>query len=172
VKAQEISLQVQYNIPDEKLCPKCGIVKSASDFYVNSSRLDGLTYSCKECVAEYNSKPKENKRVTIAGTFKTCKNCNRKLPSECFSYFQHNADKLRDDCRTCRMYRKKNPTLEQVVELEKKLRQIYKEGVSSIGDVNHHRSEFEQFVYKKMLASKILKEWKPPVWIHKTSIPE
>mgnify|MGYP003939491259 CR=1 FL=1 len=32
-----------------KRCSKCGLIKSYSNFYVDKSRKDGLTYDCKEC---------------------------------------------------------------------------------------------------------------------------
>lgn len=45
---------VQKKIWPEKPCPKCGEVKSASEFHRCAARSDGLSWECKACSFEYN----------------------------------------------------------------------------------------------------------------------
>lgn len=162
---------MQHEIPESKLCPRCDTVKASSEFYVNTSRVDGLTYYCKVCVLEYSKEPRKGSRRNVAATQKDCSNCNRTLPAAAFTYSQHSEDKLRPDCRSCRMSRKKNPSLETILEMEETMAIIYKDGQAQIGDVEEHRAEFEQYVYQQMLIRGLLKDWKPPIWIHSSSIP-
>ena len=42
---------------DKKYCPKCKRDRSASEFYKNRSRSDGLDCYCKDCVRKYRSNP-------------------------------------------------------------------------------------------------------------------
>lgn len=46
----------------EKKCPRCGEVKSVSEFGVNRSRKDGLTGYCKNCTSEIYPKYKKKYR--------------------------------------------------------------------------------------------------------------
>lgn len=163
---------MQHDIPDHKVCPRCNEDKPSTEYYVNSSRTDGLTYYCKICVVAYAKEPRKGTRKNIAASKKQCCNCKRVLPAAAFTYSQQTTDRLRPDCRSCRMYRKKNPTLDQVLELENEMYHIYRAGSIQVGDIDHHRSEFEQFVYKQMLIRGLLDDWKPPIWIHASSIPE
>lgn len=41
------------DIPNQKLCPRCGRTKSSSDFYRNKQVYDGLSSHCKICMREY-----------------------------------------------------------------------------------------------------------------------
>lgn len=78
--------------PSEKKCPKCNIIKPASDFYKNISKIDGLTVVCKKCSKkdnkEYYKKNKESilKRTSI--------------------YYQNNKKQAR---RSIRLWIKNNP---------------------------------------------------------------
>lgn len=162
---------MQHEIPDSKLCPRCDTVKSSSDFYVNTSRVDGLTYYCKVCVLEYAKEPRKRTRRSVAATEKQCSNCKRTLPAAAFTYSQHSEDRLRADCRSCRMSRKKNPSLDDVLAMEEQMQCIYRDGKRKLKDLEKHRSEFEQYVYQQMQIRGLLKDWKPPIWIHSSSIP-
>jgi hypothetical protein len=64
------------------------------------------------------------------------------------------------------------PTVDQVIAFEEAMDDIIAEAKTKVTDLELQRSEFEQVVYKLMLGRGLLARWKPPVWIHKTSIPE
>jgi hypothetical protein len=52
-----------------KICPKCEIRKSLSDFFRNSSKKDGLQAICKKCVGQnsssYYDKNKDSLKLSI-----------------------------------------------------------------------------------------------------------
>lgn len=63
-----------------KICTKCGLEKSNSEFYKNSQQKNKLNPSCKSCVNEYHRSPyvktlnrewrKNHKRAAIKGNLK------------------------------------------------------------------------------------------------------
>lgn len=168
-----MDLTVQHNIPESKICPRCDEHKNADQFYMNSARVDGLTYFCKVCVVDYVNTPRSGTRTNIVGSKKVCSNCARELDAAAFTYSQKTDDKLRPDCRSCRMSRKKNPNIHEVLYIEKRMAKIYDMARLVFGeDLEKSRSRFEQYVYQQMRIQGLHKNWKPPIWIHKTSIPE
>lgn len=162
---------MQHSIPDNKECPECGEVKSASAFHRNAARRDGLTYVCAECIPAYESRQKKQKK-DLSNLEKICNSCHRNLPSRMYLYDQNSDDRLRATCRTCSCYRDSNPpSIDEVLNYEEEIKDFIKQG-SSRFHLEMNRSEFEQFIWKKMLASGLLVKWRPPAWIHKTSIPD
>jgi predicted nucleic acid-binding protein len=68
------------------------------------------------------------------------------------------------------MYRPQgNPTVEQVEDFEAQLTEILQD-VMNILDFDKERAQFEAAVYEQLQHKGLLKDWKPPVWIHKSSI--
>lgn len=54
-------------MPTDKKCGRCGIVKSSSDFGINSAKPDGLQSHCRDCKREFqNRRYHENKQLHIA----------------------------------------------------------------------------------------------------------
>jgi hypothetical protein len=47
---------------------------------------------------------------------------------------------------------------------------IIEEAKQIIEDPERQRIAFESFVYEEMQRRELLNTWKPPVWLHKTSI--
>lgn len=151
-----------------KICRKCGKEKQPTDFFADHFTSDKLTPSCKACL---QPKPKRVKRQLL-GTTKRCDNCARMLPSGAFTYADYNPDGLQKECRTCKQYRQGKPTQAQVAAFEAELAEIYADGKRLLRNIELHRSQFEQYVYQEMRRRGLLKDWRPPSWIHKTSIPE
>jgi hypothetical protein len=157
------------NVPEEKLCPFCNTVKPSREFQRNAARSDGLTYTCKICIPLYAAAPKRQ-RLDLADVSKTCSSCNRYLNARAFMYAQSSPDRLASKCRTCKMYRPQgNPTVEQVEDFEAQLTEILQD-VMNILDFDKERAQFEAAVYEQLQHKGLLKDWKPPVWIHKSSI--
>jgi len=46
-----------------KKCPRCGEVKSATEFYANPARHDGVDVYCKPCKSAYSSRPESLARA-------------------------------------------------------------------------------------------------------------
>lgn len=161
---------MQHDIPEEKECPNCKVVKSSEEFHRNSARKDGLTYVCAECIPKYEARAKKAKK-DLSNLEKTCLSCNRLLSSRMYVYDQNTKDKLRDTCRTCCCFKKGTPSILEIEEYETLIKSFMKEALESL-DIEKNRSEFEHFVWKKMLISGLLNKWKQPIWVHKTSISE
>lgn len=112
-----------------------------------------------------------SKKQSLKGFTKQCLNCQRILSGRCFIYNQHSPDKYRDYCRTCDSYKPKGfPTLAAVEEMELALQAIIQDGARLVADPLKERIKFESFVYYEMERQGLLDTWKPPVWIHKTSL--
>lgn len=118
----------------------------------------------------------------MSKVIKQCQVCQRQLPGFMFLYAA-TPDRLEHRCRTCRGWldRRTKPTLEEVVQHEQDLDDVIRMvmddlrleyHVSTSEIIEAHRSEFEQRVYSLLLRRGILKKWKPPIWLHRTSIPE
>ena len=162
---------MQHEIPEFKTCPNCKTFKSSYEYYRNSSRKDGLTYVCISCVNDYAQKEKKPKKV-LNDIQKVCVSCGRKLTSRMFVYSQKTSDHLNEKCRTCSAYRAKNiPSQQEINHYESSLREIINVGLSKF-DSEKNRSELEQFVWQRLLSTGLLVKWKPPIWVHKTSLPE
>jgi hypothetical protein len=162
---------MQHEIPESKLCPNCGIEKTADQFHRNAARHDGLTYVCAICINDYESKDKKPKRF-LADIVKECSKCKRQLLSRMYVYSQNTEDHLKESCRTCSSYKKSTgPSDSEIEEYESFINNLLTESKSKF-DLEKNRSEFEQYVWQNLLISGLLVKWKPPVWVHKTSIPE
>ena len=155
---------MQHDIPESKKCPECGEIKQSSEFHRNAARRDGLTYVCAECIPTYEAREKKQKK-DLSDIEKICSSCGRNLTSRMYLYDQNSDDRLRASCRTCSCFRgSEKPSLYEVLS-------FINDGLSRF-NLEMNRSEFEQFIWKKMLASGLLVKWRPPAWIHKTSIPD
>ena len=162
---------MQHNTPENKLCPECKLTKPSSAFNLNSARADGLTYVCAECIPKYEARDKRNKKV-LANLSKQCSSCSRVLSSRMYLYDQNSEDKLRSKCRTCCCFKGQNiPSDQQIQEYEFFIKQTC-QNAYEIFNLDKERSQFEQYIYQQLNISGLLKQWKPPIWVHKTSIPE
>lgn len=98
-----------------KRCSTCNITKSASDFNMDKSKVDGLASQCKSCKAEYkknnrdrllqaqreqNKKMAERTKIQVTG--RTCSQCKEyKLSSEYWKS-NHTIDGLYSCCIECK----------------------------------------------------------------------
>jgi hypothetical protein len=166
---------MQHKTPESKVCPQCKIEKPSSEFNLNSARADGLTYVCAKCIPAYEAKEKKHKTV-LQNLTKKCVFCGRTLPARMYLYDQNSKDKLRSKCRTCSCYKGKNSARSEsyMIELKQYENFIKKTSLHGASKFNteKQRSRFEEYVYQQMNIADMLGTWKPPVWIHKTSIPE
>jgi len=111
------------------------------------------------------------KKQSLKGVNKQCLNCERYLSGRCFVYNQHSPDKFRDYCRTCDSYRPTGyPTLNAVLDFEQQMQEIIEAGKHLVDDPLRERIKFESFVFSEMNRLGLLDTWKPPVWLHKTSV--
>lgn len=110
-------------------------------------------------------------KVSLDGLSKVCCNCHRELSSRCFIYDQFSEDKLRNECRSCYAYLDGQPTLSQVQEYENAMTSIIADAVVAVGNEPvKRRVELEVRIYNQMHQYNLLTHWKPPVWIHKSSM--
>lgn len=154
-------------IPEEKFCPKCQTTKSVSEFNRNKLQKDGLQYACRTCIRNYKS---DKTNLNFDGYTKPCEGCTRTLPREAFSYAQHSPDRLRSTCLTCSQHRAGPATMTQAIMFEQEMQTIYAECKELVADPETQRCEFERLVYRAMGERGLLEHWKPPVWIHSTSM--
>jgi hypothetical protein len=82
-------------IPDKKRCGHCREVKSSDEFARSSGKKDGLSSTCKECVA--NRKAND---VTV--NKKRCSTCKRTKMAASFPRCKTSKDGLRPYCNGCR----------------------------------------------------------------------
>lgn len=112
-----------------------------------------------------------SKKQSLKGMVKQCSNCNRLLSGRCFVYDQHSADKLRSYCRTCDSYKPRGyPTLPAVEMFESEMKDIIDEALIRVEHDYSRRIYIECFVHQEMDRRGLLETWKPPVWVHKTSL--
>jgi len=162
---------MQHEIPQTKLCPECKLIKPSGHFHRNSARRDGLTYVCAECIPKYEAREKKPKK-DLSNLSKECDKCLRVLPSRMYVYDQNTDDRLRTSCRTCCAYRGKSiPSADEIREYETFIKKVSINGAEKF-DIVKQRSQFEHYIYIRMISSGLLKKWKPPIWVHKTSIME
>jgi hypothetical protein len=110
-------------------------------------------------------------KVSLEGLSKACSICHRELSSRCFIYDQFSEDRLRSECRSCYAYLDGTPTLAQVQAYEASMSAIISDAVRAVGNEPvKYRTELEISIYNKMHQVGLLKSWKPPVWIHKSSM--
>lgn len=101
-----------------KKCSKCGEEKDDSSFSKDSNKRDGLYSSCNLCRREiskknYQDRKERNKQLKSTPEFKTCTQCNLRLPTSNFSKRTASADGLAHRCKYCVhkysvKYRKRN----------------------------------------------------------------
>jgi len=128
-----------------KVCPTCGIHKDAGDFYQNKSRLDGLTYECKECSsASAKARFQRIKMLRESGYLSTAESrvcskcCERKDRSE-FHVNVSALDGLHSACKQCEeeyvcQYRKSDARAESLKRYQSsdKFREVLKRYQSSM----------------------------------------
>jgi hypothetical protein len=118
-------------------------------------------WGCTECG--------QGSKRSLEGISKTCTQCKRNLSSRMYVYSQHSPDKLRDICRTCESHiPNDSPSLTDILSLESQLAEIVGQA-AKVHDPTKERTQFERHVYLQMKDRGLLTQWKPPIWIHKTS---
>lgn len=167
-------------VPDSKTCPACSEDKPASAFHRDRQRPDGLTFYCASCVKRMREEPKRQRR-DLANSTKQCAQCHRILKGVMF-VAAATGDGLEARCRTCKSWRSRLPApVDEVVTHEREMAEIFSVAMAEVRlryhckveDVKRdHRSEFEQTVWSLMYRGQLLERWKPPVWLHSSSIPE
>ena len=80
-----------------KKCNKCEIEKPTEDFYKDSSKKDGLTTICKDCIKKRTIP--EDKKVVV--TEKVCSKCKKTKPADEFCKDSKKKDGLRYSCKEC-----------------------------------------------------------------------
>lgn len=93
-----------------KLCSKCKIEQSLSNFYKNKANVDGHCYACKDCRKKEiqkkrfcPTKKKLKKSTEFSDGTKLCSTCEeRKLLSE-FNFSNSNHTAYRPYCRVCQI---------------------------------------------------------------------
>lgn len=162
---------------ESKVCPLCNVDKPASEYSSDQSRIDGIKFCCKECFPNYV--PNRSKK-SFDGTVKECVSCHRELPARAFGYAQYNEDRLSQKCRTCLQRRGKPAPLEEILEFELAMQNIYDKAVLHLIDkydlpyetvIVKHRGEFEELIFKAMNRQGLLRLWKLPIWLSKKILP-
>lgn len=117
------------------------------------------------------SESRVSRKQSLKGIIKRCKNCQRDLSGRCFVYDQHSADKLRDYCRTCDSYKPRGyPALSSVEMFETEMSEIIEDALAQVEHDVSRRVFIECYVHQEMGRRGLLETWKPPVWVHKTSL--
>lgn len=91
--------------PNTKTCFTCKLNKSATEFYRNKYRIDGLTDECKECSKlkantnrqKYSSGQFIHKNITL----KTCYRCGLNQSIESYNKNRSSSDGRSSECRIC-----------------------------------------------------------------------
>lgn len=94
---------------DTKVCSKCKVEKSTTDFYKDKTKIDGLQINCKICRREYLSK-RIYEPINDENILKRCNTCAKNFPCtlDYFGKSLKSKDGLRGDCRNCqKQYNKK-----------------------------------------------------------------
>lgn len=103
-------------VPTEKLCPKCGEVKRADQFYDSPKRPDGLSSYCRKCqVADAKARYLAHPRRRAPEGMKWCPKCETIKPLDDFGKNRSTHDGKQNYCRTCTVARvtasrQKDPT--------------------------------------------------------------
>lgn len=102
-------------IPKDRLCPKCKIVKPASEYFSSSTTVNGLVSHCKACCRAHEiavkeksdtrrkSKAEERKsrEVIVKPAAKRCPKCNTVKPSTDFATSRVTLNGLTSHCKSC-----------------------------------------------------------------------
>jgi len=91
-----------------KLCTKCGVKKSLSEFHKNKSMKYGLNYYCKECYKSDSSKKRYLLLASVPNGFKICSKCKEIKLLNCFYNKNETSDKLTSWCKSCTLKNNKN----------------------------------------------------------------
>lgn len=90
-----------------KKCKKCGLTKSISEYYKNSTYLDGTDSTCKSCKQEYQSMWREGNREEHRAYSKSYYQDHREERIKYYSNWQlSNKDRIRNNSNT---WRRNNP---------------------------------------------------------------
>jgi len=82
----------------DKVCSRCKISKSLSNFSKRSSNSDGLDYYCRNCKSEYN---KSRQFMPDYSGFKVCTECNTEKQKVEFHRDHRRKDGLEGRCKPC-----------------------------------------------------------------------
>jgi hypothetical protein len=87
------------NIPHDKVCCKCGILKPSSEFYRNKYKASGLHSMCRPCQRAYDA-ALANRAVVVADS-RTCTRCGIEKPASDFLRTNRNRSGLTSWCKLC-----------------------------------------------------------------------
>lgn len=78
-----------------KHCPSCNKEKSKSDFYKNKRTPDGISYTCKSCMATYSKQYRANNEVKLAQLKKNWYANNKKhVLTYAATYYENNKESI------------------------------------------------------------------------------
>lgn len=89
---------------ENKVCEKCGVNKSVSEFYQNNSKNKGYHRKCKKCTSDRNKELylKRIEAEKITPDTKICPKCNIVKSKDCFSKSSSSLDGLYRICKSCK----------------------------------------------------------------------
>mmetsp|Transcript_19893 Transcript_19893/g.60066 ORF Transcript_19893/g.60066 Transcript_19893/m.60066 type:complete len:432 (-) Transcript_19893:1327-2622(-) len=118
-KAKYTPLEAQEHEP--KICTKCGVMKSRSEFSKMSHALDGKQPHCKRCKALYRRirtrRSTSTSSISIPVEAKTCVRCTKTKPAKDFPLDKRNRDGLHAICRPCFYHRYQKPKSQKLAKL-------------------------------------------------------
>lgn len=100
------SVRKKINIPELKVCGKCGENKLSKEFSKNRSKIDGLCGYCKKCDTKKASMLRKKNRNRHADQIKIpnekiCPRCNNLKKSRGFAKNRNRKDGLNPYCKSC-----------------------------------------------------------------------
>ncbi|CAK0783382.1 hypothetical protein CVIRNUC_006581 [Coccomyxa viridis] len=96
-RRQRMAPLEQRTVP-AKVCKRCGLTKSASEFYRNKLMSDGLYSHCKAC---YSQAAEERSAGRVPAETKECRRCHETKGKADFYHSKMTADGLQSYCKQC-----------------------------------------------------------------------
>lgn len=91
-KTEKYRIENDSNVPAEKACSDCGLIKSSSEFNRDKDKKSGLQSKCKACYAIYRAADKQ--RIAVYGAFWRKANAEKSRDYQAGYYFE-NIEKIR-----------------------------------------------------------------------------
>lgn len=134
----------------EKLCPQCGKIKPAKEFYKDKSISDGLKRTCKFCDNLYYIEHKEERKIynkkyqktlnfPVSVVEKKCSKCGKIKPVEEFWKDKTKNTGLASFCILCSKESRSNYYLENKEILDEYQRQWRQSAIGRISTLNSQR---------------------------------